>query len=65
MEGSNFYEKVIAYCKENGDMSIRKFEENCKLGNGVVATWKNREPNMATLMKIAAKTGIPLAEWIS
>lgn len=60
-----FYEKVVAYCKEN-NLSDRAFEEKCGLSNGNVQKWKKLgfNPAILTLKKIANATGIPVEKWI-
>lgn len=57
------YENVKRYCDEHG-LSIARFEKLCGIGNGIVATWgEGASPTMRSLEKIAAYTGIPLANW--
>lgn len=59
------YQRIVEYCERNG-LSISAFEKHCELANGTVAKWKD-SPNAAkleTVMRIVAKTGIPITRWI-
>jgi len=59
------YQRIVEYCERNG-LSISAFEKHCELANGTVAKWKDN-PNAAkleTVMRIVAKTGIPITRWI-
>ncbi len=69
MKGSDIVAKVRSYCEENKvdgkPMSIRGFERLCGLGNGTVDGWNTCSPNISTLFRVAAATGIPIGEWLS
>ena len=54
-----FYEKVVAYCKEN-NLSISAFEEKCNIGNGTIRKWRDNcsKPSFQTLEKIKNATGL-------
>ena len=59
------YERIVEYCERNG-MTISAFEKHCELANGTVAKWK-ANPSSAkveTVMRIVARTGIPIQKWI-
>ena len=59
------YEKVVAYCNENG-ITVSEFERRCGLGNGVVSKWRDSGywPSIPTLQKMEAATGVPMHEWM-
>ena len=59
------YDNIAKYCADQG-LSIMAFEKKCHLGNAVVREWKGgkSKPNIASLEKIAAATGIPISEWL-
>lgn len=59
------YNNIHKYC-DNADISIRRFERICCLGNGTVGKLRNgkRGPNIQTLLKMETYTGIPIVQWL-
>uniref|UniRef100_A0AAU8AZH8 Repressor protein n=1 Tax=Dulem virus 35 TaxID=3145753 RepID=A0AAU8AZH8_9CAUD len=52
-------EKIIELCKEN-HISISKLEKECGFGNATIRGWKESNPNVANLKKVADYFGKPL-----
>lgn len=53
------FERVEALCKEKG-ISVRQLEQECHIGNGIIARWKNSSPRAANLYKVAKYFGVPM-----
>lgn len=59
------YERVLEYCTEE-EITVKEFEERCKIGNGTVGKWKAGicTPSVRTLSKIQHETGISIGYWL-
>ena len=57
------YERIVNRCKAQG-ISVMQLEKSCKLGNGTVAGWKNGNPRVDLLIRVADFFGITLDELV-
>lgn len=55
------FEKIIEFCKEN-NIPIYIFERECDLGNGTIASWKESNPRIDSVRKVAKRMGISIGE---
>ena len=57
------YESIVKRCKARG-ISIMQLEKTCRLGNGTIAGWKNGNPRLDLLIRVADFFGITIDELI-
>lgn len=57
------YENIAKRCMEKG-ISIMQLEKSCHLGNGTISGWKNGNPRLDLLIKVAEYFGISVDELI-
>lgn len=48
------YDKVMHFCKKN-NIPLYVFEKECELGNGTISGWKNSNPRIDSLQKVAKR----------
>lgn len=53
------YDKVLHFCKEK-NIPLYIFEKECGLGNGTITGWKNSNPRIDSLQKVAKKMGVSI-----
>ena len=59
----NIYEKVKECCKEKG-ISIRALEKEVGLGNGAISHWRNNNPTLQNLVKVADVLGKSVEDFL-
>ena len=62
--GDNLYETVKELCKKK-NISVSRLEKEAGLGNGTIAAWKQFEPKLSTLEKVADALGISVTTLIN
>lgn len=58
------YETVKKLC-EKKNISISRLEREAGLGNGTIAGWKQFEPKLSTLTKVADALGVSVTTLIN
>ena len=58
------YDKVLKYCRENR-ISLSAFEKECGLGNATIKGWKNSNPRIDSLQKVAKRMGVSIEELLA
>ena len=58
------YDKIAERAKAR-DLPIYKLEKAAGIGNGVIGAWKEGEPNLSTLRKVAAVLECTIDELVS
>lgn len=53
------YENIKSIAQEKG-ISIAQIEKMAGLGNGIIGKWRNSNPSIASLFKIAAALDVPV-----
>lgn len=56
-------EKILAICEQR-KTNLYNVEKTAGIGNGVIAKWDQRNPNTATLLKVAKALDVPVSELI-
>lgn len=57
------YKAVEAYCYKKR-ISIRNLERKCGFANGTIGKWKNRIPEVKSLIKLSDVTGMSINKLI-
>lgn len=57
------YENIERLCKEN-HISVSGLEKACGLGNATIKGWKQSDPSVGRLMKVAEYFGISVNDLI-
>lgn len=55
------YDRVMRFCKEN-NIPLYIFEKECELGNGTISGWKNSNPRIDSLQKVAKRMNTTIGE---
>lgn len=55
------YENILKQCKEQG-ISIMQLEKECEIGNGTIGGWRNGNPRLDTLKKVADRFHVTVDE---
>lgn len=55
------YDKVMRFCEEK-NIPLYIFEKECGLGNGTISGWKNSNPRVDSLQKVAKRMNITIGE---
>lgn len=55
------FDNISALCRSHG-ISIAKLEKECGLGNATIRRWKDSEPTLSNLLKVANFFGISVSE---
>lgn len=55
------YENIVKRCKERG-ISIMQLEKACNLGNGTVGGWKNGNPRVDLVKRVADYFAVTIDE---
>ena len=58
------YENVVTLCKKRG-ISIAKLERLADLGNATIQGWRDSDPRISTLKKVADVLGVTVDELIN
>lgn len=58
------YDLVKECCEEQG-ISIKRLEETVGLGNGAIKHWKNNNPTLKAILKVADYFDKPISYFIS
>lgn len=58
------YETVKELCKKK-NITISRLEKEAGLGNGTIAAWKQVEPKLSTLEKVADALGVSVTTLIN
>ena len=53
------YDRVLQYCKTN-NIPLYIFERECGLGNATIKGWKNSNPRIGSLQKVAKRMGVSI-----
>lgn len=55
------YDTIQSICKER-KISIYKIEQECDIGNGTISGWKNSNPRIDNLQKVANYLKVPIGK---
>ena len=55
------YNNVMKICEEKG-ITIFALEKKAELGNGTIRSWKDSNPTIKTLSKVASALEVPIAK---
>lgn len=53
------FERISELCKERG-ISVARLEKECDLGNATIRGWRNSNPNIMNLKKVADYLKVPI-----
>jgi len=57
------YDKILALCRER-DISIRRVEMDCKIGNGTIRGWNTSSPRVNKLKAVADYFGLTINDLV-
>lgn len=57
------YDNIVTIAAEKG-ISIKKLEAQAGIGNGTIGKWRNSDPQVETLMKVAKALSVSLEELV-
>lgn len=55
------YDNVIRICESKG-ITVFALEKKAELGNGTIRSWKESNPTVTTLSKVALALDVPISE---
>lgn len=55
------YENIVKLCKEK-NISIKKLEEECGLGNATIKGWSTCSPTVTKVQKVADYFGVTILD---
>ena len=58
------YDNIKRLCSEEG-ISINALEDKLVIGNGVIGSWRNQNPSLMNMIKVADYFNISLDELVS
>lgn len=54
------YDKIVEICRER-NISITKVEDMAELGHGTIGKWKNVDPQIGNIRKVANALEVPIS----